>query len=501
MAERFGRLLKISLEVAWAAVILLLPITSLPLISKLAGGTMVAPASLIPLAWLGLVWFATYLVKRGRLPRESLPLLFFVSVAICASAVAFFLNIPPFKNRSITSEEIGAVVTVMIGLAFYLVTASWLSQSSARLKRTLQYLNIGGAVMILWTLVQAYYIYFFNSEYPEVISTIQHLFSIQGLYDRRMTGMAFEPSWLANQLNMIYLPFWLAATITGWSAFRFRLWKFSFENILLAIGVAILVMTSRVGMLSFMLVAAFLGIYINIVLAKRIRTWSQKRMERLSPIVKRVATSLLPVVILLTFACIYLVGTVALVYGISRLDWRLARIFEVSSLEHLQAITANPYTIFNYLAFAERVVFWQAGWNVFNLHPIFGVGLGNAGFYFPETLPSFGWYLPELMNYLYRASSLPNIKSIWVRLLAETGIVGFSAFVTWLYVVLRSSWPMRLVQKSVFKTIGWAGVLVLVAFIFEGFSVDTFALPYLWVSLGIVSAAAMLMRREEAAVE
>lgn len=42
--------------------------------------------------------------------------------------------------------------------------------------------------------------------------------------------------------------------------------------------------------------------------------------------------------------------------------------------------------------------------------------------------------------------------------------------------------------------IGWSGLFVLVAYLIEGFSTDTFALPYLWVSLGIVSAAGALMR-------
>jgi hypothetical protein len=37
-------------------------------------------------------------------------------------------------------------------------------------------------------------------------------------------------------------------------------------------------------------------------------------------------------------------------------------------------------------------------------------------------------------------------------------------------------------------------LFVLLAFFIEGFSTDTFALPYLWVSLGIVSAVGALMR-------
>ena len=53
---------------------------------------------------------------------------------------------------------------------------------------------------------------------------------------------------------------------------------------------------------------------------------------------------------------------------------------------------------------------------------------------------------------------------------------------------------IRLSKNPLFRTIGWSGLFVLVAFIIEGFSTDTFALPYLWVSLGIVSAAGALLR-------
>src|SRR5512140_95764 len=75
LAERLKRLGSISLGVAWAALVLLLPITSFPLVSRLAGGTMVAPASLLPLGWLILAWFGFYLVKKGSLPRETIPFL------------------------------------------------------------------------------------------------------------------------------------------------------------------------------------------------------------------------------------------------------------------------------------------------------------------------------------------------------------------------------------------------------------------------------------------
>ena len=46
------------------------------------------------------------------------------------------------------------------------------------------------------------------------------------------------------------------------------------------------------------------------------------------------------------------------------------------------------------------------------------------------------------------------------------------------------------------KTITFAGQLALLAFIGEGFSIDSFAMPYLWVIAGLIAAIALISRRE-----
>ncbi|MFA5874864.1 MAG: hypothetical protein WC832_12975, partial [Anaerolineales bacterium] len=251
MIETTKRLGRISLDVAWAGVILLLPITSLPLLSRMAGNTMVAPASFLPLGWLAL-WFIFYSFKKGTLPRETVPFLLFASIAVIASAYAYFLRIPSYKGGMIFNEEIKAILTLIIGAAFYFVVSGWLFNSSNKLTSTLKLINIGGFIMLSWTLVQAIFIYFFHGKYPDILIKFQMLFSTRELFGNRMTGFAFEPSWLAQQLNLLYLPFWLAATITGLSAFRFRIWKISLENIFLGIGIVVLFLSSRVGTLSFL---------------------------------------------------------------------------------------------------------------------------------------------------------------------------------------------------------------------------------------------------------
>jgi hypothetical protein len=494
MSERLRHLGKLSVVIAWAAVFILMPITSLPLLARLAGGTSVAPAAFLPLIWVALFWFIPYLFKKGAIPRESIPFIFFISIAIISSAAAFFLNIPPFKDVSVSHEEIRSILTLAVGAGFYLVTASWFSKEQSRLVFVLKWINVSGIIVILWAAVQIFYIFLFHSHYPAILMAFQQLVSTRDLFLGRVTAFAFEPSWLAHQMNLLYLPFWLGATISGTSAHRFRLWKISLENILFLVGAVVVFLASRVGTLAILLVLALLGIYANFSLARRAHKWSLTRFARFSTAVKRSIRILLPVILLLAFISIYILGAVGLVYGLSHVDTRLARFFQPQLLIKWGKIIQNPYIFFNYLKFAERYVYWVGGWNVFNLHPILGVGLGDAGFFFQRQLPSYGWSLPEVMDAYYRSAELPNIKSLWVRLLAETGIVGFSSFIAWFYVLFRLSWFIRLSKNPLFRMIGWSGLFVLVAYIIEGFSTDTFALPYLWVSLGIVSAAGALMR-------
>jgi hypothetical protein len=141
-------------------------------------------------------------------------------------------------------------------------------------------------------------------------------------------------------------------------------------------------------------------------------------------------------------------------------------------------------------------VYWVNGWNVFNQYPLLGVGLGNAGFFFPQSAPAVGWATFEIRNVLYYLPQLPNIKSLWFRLLAETGLVGFSVFLSWIYVLYQSSRFSQYHQDATMKTIALAGQLALLAFIGEGFSIDSFAMPYFWIIAGFIAASAMLFRRE-----
>jgi len=388
-------------------------------------------------------------------------------------------------------------LNLLIGIAFYLVTAAWLN-SPSKLHGTLKFINLSGLILLSWSFLQAYYIFFVGGQYPPIMHQIQSTISSRGLFTTsallsRITGFAFEPSWLAHQINLLFLPVWLAASAERFSAHSFRIWKLTLENFLLVGGMVIVFLASRVGTFAILLLLAFLAVRYNLWLGRRIHM----RISALLPLMSRFLRKLIRVglsfAIFLASLLVYLFSAAGLIYALSRVDWRLERFLDLQNILYFLR-TSNVYLITNFFTFAERVVYWATGWRIFNKHPLLGVGLGNAGFFFPKYFPPYAWSLPEAMDVFYRASFIPNIKSFWVRLLAETGIVGFAAFLSWFYVLYKSSRFLNSASDPLFRTIGWAGLFVLIAFLAEGFSTDTFALPYLWVSLGMVSAASALWR-------
>ncbi|HVN53814.1 MAG TPA: O-antigen ligase family protein [Anaerolineaceae bacterium] len=480
MRERGLHILQASFPLAWLLVIVLLPISSMPLIARLAGSDMVAAPSALPLIWLVVFWLIPYLFKRGTLAFPTAPFWGFVLVAILSSLAAYFLATPNLKNQSIFSREAKQLFTLAVGVCFYLVASTW-PASINRLRTTLRWINYSGLVMLAWSLTQVYFT-FVVKEYPAWMVHIQeNLISVSGLFLGRTTGFAFEPSWLAHQLNMLYLPIWIAASLVRYSAHRFKFLGISLENILLAGGLAAMFFSySRIGWLGLGLVAAFLLLKANIFLINLLRDLIQRNVS-VRPGFRLVFTGIVTGLIALVFLAGYLGG----IYGVARLgsqkDPRIAALFETPA--------EFSYYYINQLRFAERAVYWAAGWNIFNDHPILGVGIGNAGFYFRQSLPPFSWQLKEITDIMNHSEIIPNTKSLWTRILAETGLVGFSFFLAWCFLLFQTGRGLWKQKDPLLRVVGMAGMVGVVALIAEGFSVDSFALPYLWIMQGLVTAA------------
>lgn len=478
-----------------------LPFTSFPLVARLIGSGMVAPLSLLPLLALLLVWLVPYLFRSGSLPLQLTPLLGFVMVSLAAAAGAFFLPFPPYKGAALLPSELEALATIIIGICFYLVAAVWPRQQK-HLHFLLRWINWSGVLAVGWALFQAG-VWRWQRFYPDWMWEFQGTVSSSLLlYVDRVNGFAYEPSWLAHQLNMLYLPLWLSSVIHGYTAHRLHLWKIHLEHLLLAGGLAALVLSvSRIGLLTFLVMVA----YLILLLSLRLVRWLQERWVRAGPPDERRVKMIrrwFPIAGALGLFLVYAGLLFGAAFGLSRFDARMQSLFDFSTLRE-----KSFFHYANQLVFAERIVFWQAGWEIFNDYPLLGVGPGNSGFFFPQKLSAFSWSLTEIRTLNYQWTALPNIKSLWIRLLAETGLAGFAFFASWWYLLWQSAAYLRRRYfenllahadgERLISTIGLAGSFVLIGFLIEGFSLDTFALPYFWISFGLLTAACRLGWRQK----
>jgi hypothetical protein len=499
-----GTLLERACEVLWAIALICLPITTFPLFSSLSGA-LVAPLSILPVFLLLLLWVIPFVIRRGKLPKETIPLGVFVLVAIIACAVAYFIYIPGFKDKSVPGQEIRALFTLFVGVTFYLVTTTWL-QSSEKLKNTWIYLTIGGIISIFWAGIQAFFILNHAEQYPAWLDQVQSWFVVISpafsARHGRVNGLTYEASWFAHQMVLVYLPLWLAATYHKTSAFKFRFLRLSLENVLLIFGLGAFFLSSpRIGLMSFFVMAIYFFFRLNLGFYRKVfdSISKQNYIQHSSSFIARKTS--IKVFTSLVIILIYILAFAGIFFIASQRDWRLSILVnEPLSIKEITGILTFDQDVLldisHRFIFLERMVYWFNGWNIFNQYPWLGVGLGNSGFFFPKLAPAIGWATYEIRNVLFYLPQLPNIKSFWFRLLAETGLVGFSIFISWLYVLFQSARFSHHHQNTTLKTFALAGQLSLLAFIGEGFSIDSFAMPYFWVIAGMIAAIAMIFRRE-----
>jgi hypothetical protein len=58
----------------------------------------------------------------------------------------------------------------------------------------------------------------------------------------------------------------------------------------------------------------------------------------------------------------------------------------------------------------------------------------------------------------------------------------------WLVMIGLAAYRLARGRRSILRVLGVAGLLALATQVFEGLSLDTFALPQLWIMLGLVTA-------------
>lgn len=480
-------------RILWAASLFLLPITSFRYL-PLGSGTQVRPLSLVPLGLLFLLLALEGLRKR-RFPfiTSALPLLLvFVLIALIASGVGFLLAPPDLYHYTYAGRLLRAWFTLGIGVLFFLIPAA-LNQSEEDMLFSLRWLYHGFIMQLVWSgvqlaffLVEPYYETIFPNapvEYLNTLDMIQKTVMMAGLAPhRRISGLTLEPSWLAAQIGSTYLPWLVAAWLSGyfWRKPRWHLLMLGFALLtaLLSFSRGGLLIIGAAGVLTLLLTSSN---WLSKVWAWWRAPFSQASLPgRLRALILRWL-----LVIALAGATLGSFWTLATHPYFSRL-WRSEK---ANLIDYFVDIYAGP-----------RLALAWAGWKIYEQHPWTGVGLGSAGFYLIPNLPDWAHFnIPETAELLASSNTLfPNIKNLYLRLLAETGIFGFWAFLTFYLFLLGKSLSLARRTAPFARFLGIGGLFGCLTIIGLGFSLDSFANPMIWVTPGLLIGGADALEEKQA---
>ena len=451
----------------WVLLLLGLPISSFAHFPKaIGGGAQVRPFSLYPLIVLAIVATLPALFRR-RLPVSVAWLGLFVIVALAASSLFLFRDILPVNRVHPPSRVVRGLLTLVIGAAFYLTVALF-PRTQEALQRTLRWLYIALAWALAWGTFQVGYIITKSYDWYLTANHLQRMISSRDLLTRRISGPAYEPNWFASQLLLVFLPWLLASVMTGRSVFRWRWRWLTVELVLTGWTFGVLLFTySRAGL------AAAAGL-----VALAVFLWPSERFSW------KARFAALGGLAVLGVAALFVLG---------KINPYFARIW-----------TAFGKPIDQYvfmLGMQGRFSYWQAAYDVYRQHPWLGVGLGNFAFYFAQAVHPKPLGLDhELLKVLLPGSGygLVTPKNLYVRLLAETGLVGFVAFFAFWQSVFQSAVRLFTAGDEEMTFWGMGGVLGFAALLLFAVSFGSFAVADMWVFLGLITAAALVHHRNAA---
>jgi O-antigen ligase len=461
-------------DVLWGLALVCLPVTSFPFMPFIGNETQVRPLSIYPMLLLLPVLFLQMWKKKIRIWHTVFtPLAVFILILIATTYAGVFYAPLDFRGQAYWGRVLRAASTVIIGMSFFLY-AIWTTRSRQGLLNSLKWLYLGLFISFLLGVVQVL-VFSGRLMTESTLDIFQRLVSISGisLKNLRIPGFALEPSWLAGQIAVIYMPWLFASILTGFSLTRWR-WL---EYILAGMAVFLLVLTYSRSGLAMVLVACFLTT-LFFGREKLVQGWNWWRRsftsntEQGSKRVRAMALRLGMLVMLLAF-----LGLSLQALGQNRYFSRIWKSNKSNLVEYFIDIYAGP-----------RLAYAWSGMETFSQHPWTGVGLGAAGFYLYSNLPDWSkTFMSEISIHLSPINtSYPNIKNMFVRIAAENGILGLGAFAGLLLFSLARILTFFREPGRDSRFFWVAGVFTWIVLIMFSFTQDSFAMPNTWINLGML---------------
>ncbi|MFO8036766.1 MAG: O-antigen ligase family protein [Anaerolineales bacterium] len=467
-----------------------LPLTNFPFFPPSFGGNsaVVRPFLIYPL--LGLVVLVTLpRLLSDSLPKPILIILIFFLVASISSLLVYFRGVQsPWREVSVFSRELRTIITLGLAISIYL-TVTLFMQKGDDLRFSLRWIYVGLIMVLVWGTLQAIYMVNIIPGWFEIMNGLQSFVTNRALYPTRISGMTYEPTAFADQIVVLWLPLLLGTSLTDYTVFGWR-WKWlTVEKILLPWTMGILAFTlSRTGLV------LGVGLIVFTVILKIIDQLSNRRAadDKITCVTDRKGSrvffgQLSSRYVLLIVLGVLIFLTLFFILG-ARSDY-ISRVWEYWT----GSGDKDLRKYFTYIGFGSRMAYWQAAYNMYADHPIFGVGLGNFTVYLADYVPfQHLAKTPEVLRHLVPKqgrSRVQTVKHFLLRILAETGLVGTGIFLTFVVVLLAGSVYLWLSKDEEEHFWGTIAILGMAGFIVDTFSYDSFAIPNPWVMFGIVTAA------------
>jgi hypothetical protein len=476
----------------WVLFLVSLPFTNFRYFPGKLGGLklQVKPMLIIPL--VGLLPLALVGLWKRKLPRFYQPLIVFFLLTLVSSVLPLVSGYESqLAEVTILSRFIRTMITLLMGLAIYFVV-SLTPANKQDLDFSLRWLYGGLILALFWGTLQAIYVLDIIPGWYVFMSKIQTHITINVGSPDRVMGFTLEPSWFADQITALWLPWVLAAAIRNKTVFGKRWGWITVEKFLLVWMLGILMFTlSRAGLAVAVVVLAS-----GFLLFRARRDHQEQSSPRkewwgsLSNIYFRIPR----VVRVTVLSTVGITAIAFVVYSISKDNKYINRMWQYWLNYSSLADTTGSRSLgdfFRYIGFGPRFVYWVTAFRIFQDYPIFGVGLGNYAFHFMNHIPAVQvGYMPELLTRLVPDYvRVTTAKNYLGRLLAETGILGVGSYLTFILTLVYGGGYLWLQQDPDRKFWGAAALLAVIAFLVDSFSYDSLAIPNPWVVFGLITAA------------
>ena len=465
------------IKISWILFLIFLPVTNFPFFpSGLGGVALVRPLSFFPFMLL-FIFVTVPLFFKKTAPRTFITLLPFIIIATASSLISLLQGTDSLLGVSVAQRIMRALITLGIGITVYLTIILWV-ENKEQLRFLLRWIYIGYGFALIWCTLQAVYVIYFMPGYFEWINSIQKFVSSRNLIESRVSGLTYEPNWFAGQICLLLIPWLLASVLFKYSVFKWR-W-ITLEWILFIWSIVVLTFT-----FSRSAIVVFLVLMVSGLLFLRPNHQNDKSKGRTRHnIFRRMLETF--VVVMATLVFIFVVGLNNNFFS---------RIWNYWTSDKAGVF----YNYFDYLGFGARFTYGETAYRIYENNPLFGVGLGNYAFYFEEMLPDrLLAETPEVLHILTQNANryrLITPKNLYLRILAETGLLGFSAFMVFIVAIIGCALYLRFSPDDEQRFWGTSGLLVLISFFIVAMSFDSFTFPDMWVVFGITTSAAWMFNK------